>query len=162
MLFSAAHTLIATQAVLRGARLITHLFNAMPQLHHRDPSIIGLLGASPHLSAPIINDDSHFPDPPTSGLEAVTPSETPKPDSPDSSQSSPKRKESPLKDNRIRSNIPVRKESRPILHLDKGQVADMAFDRPFYGLIVDGIHVHPNSVRVSTSLAHLLFKLRII
>ncbi len=131
----------------------------MPQLHHRDPSIIGLLGASPHLSAPIINDDSRFPDPPpASGLEAVTPSETPKSESPVSSQSSPKRKDSPLKDNRIRSNIPVRKESRPILHLDKGQVADMAFDRPFYGLIVDGIHVHPNSVRVSTSPSHLLFE----
>ncbi|KAF9807916.1 hypothetical protein IEO21_08011 [Rhodonia placenta] len=70
---SIASTDIATQAVYHGARLITHLFNAMPQLHHRDPSIIGLLGASPHLSTP----------------------------------------------------------------------------RPFYELIVDGIHSHPNSVRLA-------------
>ena len=42
----------ATEAVRCGPRLITHLFNAMPQLHHRDPSIIGLLGASPHISPP--------------------------------------------------------------------------------------------------------------
>jgi N-acetylglucosamine-6-phosphate deacetylase len=40
----------ADSAAARGARLITHLFNAMPQLHHRDPAIIGLLGASPHLA----------------------------------------------------------------------------------------------------------------
>ncbi|EED82609.1 candidate n-acetylglucosamine-6-phosphate deacetylase from carbohydrate esterase family CE9 [Postia placenta Mad-698-R] len=70
---SIASTDIATQAAYHGARLITHLFNAMPQLHHRDPSIIGLLGASPHLSTP----------------------------------------------------------------------------RPFYELIVDGIHSHPNSVRLA-------------
>ena len=34
------------------------------------------------------------------------------------------------------------------LHLDKGEVADLEFERPFYELIVDGIHSHPNSVRV--------------
>jgi N-acetylglucosamine-6-phosphate deacetylase len=44
------------------------------------------------------------------------------------------------------------------LHLEKGQVADMEFERPFYELIVDGIHSHPNSVRVRlmyTPLEHL-------
>ena len=35
------------------------------------------------------------------------------------------------------------------LHLKKGQVTELSFERPFYELIVDGIHSHPNSVRVS-------------
>lgn len=67
---SPATTDIAEQAVKRGARMVTHMFNAMQQFHHRDPGIIGLLG----------------------------------------------------------SPISV---------------------RPFYGIICDGIHVHPNSVKIA-------------
>ncbi len=55
---SVASTDIATRALRKGARLITHLFNAMPQLHHRDPGIIGLIGASPASSptlAPVVS-----------------------------------------------------------------------------------------------------------
>lgn len=50
--------------------MVTHMFNAMQQFHHRDPGIIGLLGS------------------------------------------------------------PVR-------------------TRPFYGIICDGIHVHPNSIKIA-------------
>ena len=39
------------------------------------------------------------------------------------------------------------------LHLTKGRVADLSFERPFYEMIVDGIHSHPNSVRVSSPAA---------
>ncbi|KAG0307003.1 putative N-acetylglucosamine-6-phosphate deacetylase, partial [Dissophora globulifera] len=68
---SMANTAQAEEAVQKGATFITHLFNAMPQFHHRDPGVIGLLGS--------------------------------------------------------RSDLP----------------------RPYYGLICDGIHVHPNSVKIA-------------
>ncbi|KAG0256253.1 hypothetical protein BG011_004650 [Mortierella polycephala] len=68
---SMANTLQAEKSVMMGATFITHLFNAMPQFHHRDPGVIGLLGS--------------------------------------------------------RLDLP----------------------RPYYGLICDGIHVHPNSVKIA-------------
>ncbi|KAF9978633.1 hypothetical protein BGZ73_001285 [Actinomortierella ambigua] len=68
---SMANTAQAEKAVENGATFITHLFNAMPQFHHRDPGVIGLLGSRPDLP------------------------------------------------------------------------------RPYYGLICDGIHVHPNSVKIA-------------
>ncbi|CAG8437976.1 6820_t:CDS:2 [Ambispora gerdemannii] len=67
---STATTEQAEKAVEKGARLITHLFNAMQPFHHRNPGIIGLLGTT---------------------------------------------------------RIP----------------------RPYYGIICDGIHVHPNSLRIA-------------
>ncbi|KAF9179020.1 hypothetical protein BGZ51_005597 [Haplosporangium sp. Z 767] len=68
---SMANTSQAEKSVMKGATFITHLFNAMPQFHHRDPGVIGLLGS--------------------------------------------------------RLDLP----------------------RPYYGLICDGIHVHPNSVKIA-------------
>ncbi|CAG8574920.1 5577_t:CDS:2 [Scutellospora calospora] len=67
---SSATVAQAELAVEKGARFITHLFNAMQQFHHRDPGIIGLLGTT---------------------------------------------------------RIP----------------------RPYYGIICDGIHVHPNSIKIA-------------
>ncbi|KAJ6497656.1 carbohydrate esterase family 9 protein [Mycena sanguinolenta] len=139
IVFSIGHSVassdIATHAVMQGARLITHLFNAMPQLHHRDPSIIGLLGASPHLSGPISADA--FPASPlaTAAMSGIS---------------------SEAFDYRSSPGTPTRPAmsrvgSRSELHLDKGQVADMPFDRPYYDMIVDGIHSHPNSVRLAYS-----------
>ncbi|KAI0317169.1 Metallo-dependent hydrolase [Amylostereum chailletii] len=151
---SIATTEIATNAVRRGARLITHLFNAMPQLHHRDPSIIGLLGASPHLASPFSPITSGQISP-TSGSITPVLRTTPAASEALAEQQTPP--QSPIlaathvasKVRKLPGGGPVRQASRASLHLEKGQVADMEFERPFYELIVDGIHSHPNSVRLA-------------
>lgn len=73
---------IARKAQQNGAGMITHLFNAMTNFHHRDPGIIGLLGNS-------------------AGIKTLP------------------------------SGMP--NTGKPI----------------FYGVICDGIHVHPNSVKIA-------------
>jgi len=46
-------------AVLRGARHVTHLFNAMGQLHHREPGLVGSALTDDRLSADLICDGVH-------------------------------------------------------------------------------------------------------
>ncbi|PHH61312.1 hypothetical protein CDD81_491 [Ophiocordyceps australis] len=53
----------ASQAVGQGASMITHLFNAMRPLHHRNPGIFGVLGQAESLARPyfgIIADGIHL------------------------------------------------------------------------------------------------------
>ncbi|KAH9955018.1 hypothetical protein BC827DRAFT_1142175 [Russula dissimulans] len=142
IVFSIGHSIAtsddATEAVRRGARLITHLFNAMPQLHHRDPSIIGLLGASPHINAPFSPIISS-PGTPTSSVSSSQ-----------VSLSATTKQHNEVLDKSAASATPAAgRIPRLGLHLEKGQVADLEFERPFYELIVDGVHSHPNSVRLA-------------
>ncbi len=132
--YSVATSAIATTAVRNGARLITHLFNAMPQLHHRDPSIIGLLGASPHL-------ETHF-SPITAQLYSGM-------QSPVSKQVTGVR--SPIDGSEAFDQNDTPPQT-PLFRGGQGGLTPTSakdFTRPFYELIVDGIHSHPNSVRVS-------------
>ncbi|KAH9067634.1 Metallo-dependent hydrolase [Lactarius vividus] len=146
---SVASTNVATEAVRRGASLITHLFNAMPQLHHRDPSIIGLLGASPHINGPF-SSIAGTPPAPMSPASPTTPS------SHGSPRDTTKAQSEAFDDHETPPQTPVSIATRTAgkvprlgLHLDKGEVADLEFERPFYELIVDGIHSHPNSVKLA-------------
>ncbi|CRK44327.1 hypothetical protein BN1723_001013 [Verticillium longisporum] len=53
----------ASSAVAAGVTMITHLFNAMRPLHHRNPGVFGVLGASQSLERPyfgIIADGIHL------------------------------------------------------------------------------------------------------
>ena len=53
----------ASEAVANGATMITHLFNAMRPLHHRNPGIFGVLGKAEGHSRPyfgIISDGIHL------------------------------------------------------------------------------------------------------
>lgn len=51
---------IAKQAFDAGANHVTHLFNAMLPLHHRDPAVIGATSDSPHVTAELICDGIHL------------------------------------------------------------------------------------------------------
>ncbi|KAF4620825.1 hypothetical protein D9613_000871 [Agrocybe pediades] len=147
---SVASTEAATAAVQHGARLITHLFNAMPQLHHRDPSIIGLLGASPHLASPT-DISVHLPCNLSEPLTALELPPSHSSDDTDSKDAIPQAASEAFETSSPPSKGPIKKKSRRTLHLEKGQIADMTFERPYYGIIVDGVHCHPNSVRLAYS-----------
>ncbi|KAI0667066.1 Metallo-dependent hydrolase [Trametes maxima] len=151
VVFSVGHSIattdIATAAVQHGARLITHLFNAMPQLHHRDPSIIGLLGASPHLSSPASPTHAQFPA--TAAKLQRVPSIVKRA----AAEEGAKAASEAFDDAQTPPQTPVLRAQEGLLDLglQKGKVAAMSFERPFYELIVDGIHSHPNSVRLAYS-----------
>ena len=169
VIFSIGHSIassdIARAGVLSGARLITHLFNAMPQLHHRDPSIIGLLGAFESSPAYITSASSTQFTYPTKDdasrkeekegkesrshvseafRETATPPQTPvlQPTRPGEKPSVP--------------NLAIRAVGKKERENGQGNVGDSRqrenkqpqFERPYYGIIVDGCHSHPHSVRV--------------
>lgn len=64
MVISLAHTAAdydtAIKAFEAGASHVTHLFNAMPPLHHREPSVIGAAFDSPNCTVELISDGIHL------------------------------------------------------------------------------------------------------
>ena len=47
------------QAFAQGATLVTHAFNAMPSLHHREPGLLGAAIADPNVYCGLIADGQH-------------------------------------------------------------------------------------------------------
>lgn len=60
---SVAHTATdydtATEAFRRGARQVTHLYNAMPPFHHREPGVVGAAFDAPECRVELICDGVH-------------------------------------------------------------------------------------------------------
>lgn len=56
---TAADTATALAAIDAGARLVTHLFNTMPPLHHREPGVTGIALADRRLTVSLIADGLH-------------------------------------------------------------------------------------------------------
>ena len=48
------------EAIRRGLRHATHVFNAMPQFHHRDPGVVGAVLTRPEIVAEVIADGHHL------------------------------------------------------------------------------------------------------
>ncbi|MEV0568529.1 N-acetylglucosamine-6-phosphate deacetylase [Dactylosporangium sp. NPDC050588] len=51
-----------TEAFAAGARLVTHLFNAMREFHHREPGTVGAALADDSVTCELINDGHHVHD----------------------------------------------------------------------------------------------------
>ncbi|MBD3562869.1 N-acetylglucosamine-6-phosphate deacetylase, partial [Planktothrix sp. FACHB-1355] len=49
----------AEQAFKLGATMVTHAFNAMPSLHHREPGLLGSAIANPNVMCGLIGDGQH-------------------------------------------------------------------------------------------------------
>lgn len=49
----------AQQAFKAGATMVTHAFNAMPPLHHREPGLLGAAMNDPHVMSSFIADGQH-------------------------------------------------------------------------------------------------------
>jgi N-acetylglucosamine-6-phosphate deacetylase len=49
----------AQHAFTQGATMVTHAFNAMPSLHHREPGLLGAAIADPHVQCGFIADGQH-------------------------------------------------------------------------------------------------------
>lgn len=64
VVLSLAHTTagydVALEAFRKGASHVTHLYNAMPPFHHRDPGVIGAAFDSPACTVELICDGIHL------------------------------------------------------------------------------------------------------
>lgn len=137
----------AQKALRAGATMVTHMFNAMRPFGHRDTGIFGLLGQTPSrpstptqspkqlspATSPVIRSSISSPfDLPRRALSnGSTRSQTPR-----TSIDSPRRT-SPRSSLSISTSI--------------SSIPDPTPDPPFFGLIADGVHLSPPTLKIAYS-----------
>jgi N-acetylglucosamine-6-phosphate deacetylase len=127
----------ASSAVIHGATMVTHMFNAMRPFGHRDPGIFGLLGSAPSR-----------PSTPTSSRPGSHPSSP-------TIHSTHKRSSTPRSSLSITSSVSDEDTDAlcdsPTLanHLHKPSLPDRTSLRPYFGLISDGVHLSPASLKIA-------------
>ena len=120
----------AEAAIATGATMVTHMFNAMRPFGHRDPGIFGLLGESPS-------------NPPTPTVSRPTSRQaSPRSSLPSSRRSTP----------RSSLSISTTPLSNPIpAHSPKLPNPTTNTTQPYFGLIADGVHLSPQSLKIAYS-----------
>ncbi|KAJ9609835.1 N-acetyl-glucosamine-6-phosphate deacetylase [Cladophialophora chaetospira] len=113
----------AQSAMAAGASMVTHLFNAMRPFGHRDPGIFGLLGQS----AP------------------STPVATPRASRPASASSTPAGSPRSSRRSSPRSSLSI---STSISDIEQ---EERRYTQPYFGLIADGIHLSPQTLKIAYS-----------
>jgi N-acetylglucosamine-6-phosphate deacetylase len=132
----------------------------MPQLHHRDPSIIGLLGAFESATAYTTSSPSTQFTYPTKDV-AIKAEEKDARDTRQHVSEALRETATPPQTPLLRPTLPEEKQSRTVPvpraggkkervneQVDVARERKSVFERPYYGIIVDGCHSHPHSVRV--------------
>ncbi|KAK3303344.1 carbohydrate esterase family 9 protein [Chaetomium strumarium] len=103
----------ASAAVSAGATMITHLFNAMRPLHHRNPGIFGVLGTNTTTPSTTSSSISTA----AAAVPAVATSQ--------------------------------RQQQQPQQPQPQQQQPGQKRRRPYFGIISDGIHLHPTTVKIA-------------
>ena len=121
----------ASSAIAAGATMVTHMFNAMRPFGHRDPGIFGLLGQSASTpNTPTASRPSS-----RAGSASTSPNRSPR-----SSRTTP------------RSSLSISTTTSDLdAELRKPQLPQSPDSQPWFGLIADGIHLSPQSLKIAYS-----------